>query len=105
MRSLTTHWTMFVSSLSRVANSRRSRRTRRSMIFSPIRKRVDDLAYGLGDLVCPLLVENPHDPNSPPPAASARRAVPFFQVETSVAGPPSATAPCLKVDRCDIFAK
>ena len=30
-------------------------RARRSMIFSPIRQRVDDLAYGLGDLVCPLL--------------------------------------------------
>ena len=80
-------------------------RTRRSMIFSPIRKRVDELAYGLGDLVCPLLVEKPHDTNSPHSAASACRAAPFSQVETSVVGPPSATAPCLKVDRCDIFAK
>src|SRR5436190_16458313 len=85
-------------------------RTRRSMIFSPIRKRVDELAYGLGDLVCPLLVEKPHDTNSPHSnsphsAASACRAAPFSQVETSVVGPPSATAPCLNVDRCDIFAK
>src|SRR5262252_4636501 len=39
-------------------------RARRPMIFSAIRKRVDDLAYGLGDLVCPLLVEKPHDTNS-----------------------------------------
>src|SRR5262249_28121093 len=52
-------------------------RTRRSMIFSPSRKGVDELAYGLGDLVCPFLVEKPHDTNSPHSAANARRAAPF----------------------------
>src|SRR5262249_38050394 len=41
------------------------------------RKRVDELAYGLGDLVCPFLVEKPHDTNSPHSAASARRAAPL----------------------------
>jgi len=35
------------------------------MIFSPIRKRVDELAYGLGDLIRPFLVEKPHGTNSP----------------------------------------
>jgi hypothetical protein len=79
-------------------------RARRPMIFSAIRKRVDDLAYGLGDLVCPLLVEKPHDTNSPHSRRAPAAPTPS-QLETSVAGPPSATAPCLKVDRCDIFAK
>src|SRR5262249_32426303 len=56
-------------------------RTRRSMIFSPIRQRVDELATGLADLLCPLLVETPHDttpppPNPPLPAASACGATP-----------------------------
>src|SRR5215831_14720623 len=58
-------------------------RTRRSMIFSPSRKCVDELAYGLGDLVCPFLVEKPHDTNSPHSAASARRAAPFRTSKTS----------------------
>src|SRR5215468_11788788 len=52
-------------------------RTRRSMILSPGRERVDELAYGPGDLVCPFLVEKPHDTNSPHSAASARRAASF----------------------------
>src|SRR5262249_22877882 len=56
-------------------------RTGRSMIFPPSRERVDELAYGLGDLICPILVKKPHDTTPPPPAASARRAAPFRTIE------------------------
>src|SRR5262249_52426972 len=80
-------------------------RTGRSMILSPSRRRMHELAYGLGALLARFLVETPHDPNSPRSAAAARRAAPFRRSKTSVGGPPSATAPDLKVDRCDIFAK
>ena len=47
-------------------------RTRRSVIFPPRRQRVDEVAYGLSDLVCSFLVEKPHRTNSTPPASAGR---------------------------------
>src|SRR5262249_11972750 len=41
-------------------------RTRRSVIFPPRRQRVDEVAYGLSDLVRSFLVEKPHRTNSTP---------------------------------------
>src|SRR5262249_44930660 len=49
-------------------------RTGRSVFSPPRRQRVDEVAYGLSDLVCSFLVEKPHRTNSTPPASAGRPA-------------------------------
>src|SRR5262249_34086741 len=71
------------------------------MTFSPSRKHVDELGYGLGDQFCALFVEQPHGTDST--LCDQRHFV--FGSQASPVASCSATARFPKVDRCDIFAK